>query len=177
MRVCVCLCVCVCVSVFVYACACACVSVVNQQGVGISEPRRVKQPQPQDPELFGRWVECEDGKGDLGGVIMRSLPRLPPPTPCWLFVWTDRLSRSTHRGWNTDVRPSSLCATFPKRVNWLRRRFVRLRAHTHPPPSLPPGSAAAAGDENGLVAKYQVSLRLKSCRDTVEDSGATLQRR
>lgn len=100
----------------------------------------------------------------------------PPPTPCWLFVWTNRLSRSTHCGWNTDVRPSSLCATFPKRVNWLRLRFVRLRTHSHPPPFLPRWGAAA-GDEHRLVAKYQASLRLKSCRDTVEDSDATLQRR
>lgn len=162
------MCVCICLCVYVCVRGRACVSVVNQQDVGISEPRRVKQPQPQDPMLFGRGAE----RGSWGGNNGVS----PPPTPCWLFVWTNRLSRSTHCGWNTDVRPSSLCATFPKRVNWLRQRFVRLRTHSHPPPFLPPWGAAA-GDEHGLVAKYQASLRLKSCRDTVEDSDATLQRR
>lgn len=123
----------------VHAWLCMRVSVVKQQGVGISEPQRVKQPQPQDPVLFGRGVECEGGKEFLGerGWGNNKVPPPLPPTPCWLFVWTNRLSRSKHCGWNTDVRSSSLCATFPKRVNWLRQRSVGLRTHSHPSP-VPP---------------------------------------
>ena len=65
--------------------------------------RRRAGPRPRSG-VYGQ-TECElrvrgkKGEEKRGEVIM-SLP--PSPTLRWLFIWTDRLSRSTSCGWNTN---------------------------------------------------------------------------
>lgn len=77
------------------------VSVVNQQSVGISEPRWVKQPQPRDLVLFGRWVECEDGEGELVVVVVGFYNEVSPPLSCYplLAVCLDGPAVSQHTLW------------------------------------------------------------------------------